>query len=85
MPNGDKAWLWFRPDGGYTARLAGGVSSGRWSVRGEQVCLRQSRPVFIPFPLCTAAPAGGVGAVWTARAPSGETMTLTLVRGQVGG
>lgn len=85
LANGSKAWLWFRADGGYAARLASGDSSGRWSVHGDQVCLRQMRPIFIPLSFCTKGPTGDAGASWTARAPSGEIVTLTLVRGQVAG
>ena len=84
LPGGGRALLWFEPDGRYTAALPGGVSSGHWSVRGGQVCLRQEAPFFIPFRYCTDAPSGGVGAVWQSRAPSGETLTLTLVRGRGG-
>ena len=81
-PDGRKAKLWIKADGTYTATgRRGKPSSGKWSVKGEKVCLKQHKPTPAPFTFCTPGPAGGVGASWKAKAVTGETITVTLVRG----
>ncbi|MDZ4371692.1 MAG: hypothetical protein U1C74_09765 [Phenylobacterium sp.] len=70
-PDGKHQWLWFKADGTWEAfGRRGKWSSGRWTQKAsEKVCLRQSKPIPIPFNYCTDFPAnGGVGAVWSSRA-----------------
>src|SRR3954470_5491498 len=53
-PDGRIAKLWLKPDGAYEAQgRRGGMSSGRWAVKGDKICMKQGRPIAIPFSYCT--------------------------------
>ena len=82
-PDGRYQRLWIHADGTWEAvGRRGSWSSGKWSQKGEKVCLKQSRPFPAPFKYCTDFPsAGGLGAVWTSHDMSGEPIRLTVVRG----
>lgn len=81
-PDGRQAKLWLARDGGYTGQgRRGGMSSGRWSVDGQRLCMKQSRPLPVPFRFCTPIVSGGVGTRWTAKAVGGEAVTVQLVAG----
>lgn len=85
-PDGRTAELWLQPGGVYTAKgRRGDPSSGRWSMKGQKVCLKQSRPLSVPFSFCTGVPGSGVGASWTARAVTGETIRVAVVKGHFSG
>lgn len=75
--------LWFRADGTWEAVGRRGTwSAGKWSLKDQGVCLRQSRPFPAPFRYCTTFPAtGGLGAVWTSRDWQGEAIRVTVVKG----
>jgi hypothetical protein len=78
-PDGRKGKLWLDKDGGYTAAgRRGDKSSGHWSVKGDKVCLRQSRPIPTPFAFCTPKPAS---TTWHAKAVSGEPITVHIEPG----
>lgn len=84
-PDGRQAQLWLHPDGSYTAegrRLD--RSSGRWKIKGQKVCLKQSKPHAYPFSYCAALPPGGVGASWSGKAVTGEAIRIKLVKGPEG-
>ena len=82
-PDGRHGELWLKPGGTYTAKgRRGDPSNGHWSVKGDQLCLRQSRPIPTPFHYCTAVPHGGLGATWSAKAVSGEPIRVKLVKGR---
>ena len=52
-PDGRTAKVWLQPDGAYLGQgRRGGRSSGRWTLDGDRICLRQSRP--FPFPKALA-------------------------------
>lgn len=77
-PDGRKAELWLQPGGGYTARgRRGDPSSGHWSVKGAKLCLRQSRPIPVPFSYCTPIPRT-MRSSWTAKAVTGEQIRVAL-------
>lgn len=82
-PDGKHQRIWLKPDGSWDAvGRRGKATSGRWTVNGEKVCLRQVKPIPIPISYCTDFPsAGGVGAVWTGKDMKGEPIKLTVVRG----
>lgn len=82
-PDGGRQRIWLKADGSWEAiGRRGKPSSGRWTVKGEKVCLRQSKPIPVPFSYCTDFPSdGGVGAVWTGRDMKGEPIRLTVVKG----
>lgn len=75
--------LWFRADGTWEAiGRKGSATAGKWSLKDEKVCLKQSRPFPAPFRYCTAFPAtGGLGVVWTSHDWQGEPIKLTVVKG----
>lgn len=82
-PDGRTARLWLNRDGTYTSRSRRNrLSSGRWSLEGERVCMRQQRPFPGPFRYCTPLQRGGVGTRWSARAPTGEAIQVELVAGR---
>jgi hypothetical protein len=84
-PDGRKARLWLNKDGTYNGKgRRGGPSSGRWAIKGEKLCLSQMKPVKAPFAFCTPVNRGGVGASWSAKAPTGEKITVTVVKGRAG-
>ena len=82
-PDGRYQRLWIHSDGSWEAVGRRGYwSSGKWSQKGDEVCLKQSRPFPAPFRYCTDFPAGGgLGVAWTSRDMSGELIRLTVVRG----
>jgi len=83
-PDGKYQWLWFNADGTWEAfGRRGKWSSGKWNAKdSSQVCLKQAKPIPIPFKYCTDFPAnGGVGAVWTSKSMEGDPIKVTVVRG----
>ncbi len=82
-PDGRKAKLWLNRDGTYRAQgRRGKPSSGRWTLKGEQICLKQSRPMPGPFSYCTGVKRGGVGTSWTGKAVTGERIRIQVVAGR---
>ncbi len=83
-PDGRTGHLWIAKDGTYSSTGRRKTpSSGKWTVKGEQVCLKQHKPSKVPFSYCTAAPDGGIGTTWTAKAVTGEKISVKLVKGIV--
>ncbi len=83
-PDGRTGLLWLNANGTYTAKGRRRTSSsGTWTVRGQKVCLKQKKPKAAPFAFCTPFKEGGVGASWTAKAVTGERITIKLVGGRV--
>jgi len=83
-PDGKYQWLWFKADGTWEAfGRRGKWSSGKWSQKdADKVCLKQQKPISIPFKYCTDFPTnGGVGAVWTSKSMEGDPIKVTVVRG----
>lgn len=82
-PDGRTARLWLSPDGTFkgTGR-SGRRNAGRWSVKGERMCLKQSRPIPMPITYCTAMVEGGFGTTWTGKAVTGEPIRIELHEGR---
>jgi hypothetical protein len=81
-PDGRKGELWLQAGGAYTAEgRRHDPSSGHWSVKGDKLCLKQSKPLPAPVSFCTPLPSGGMGSAWTAKAVSGEQVSVKLVKG----
>jgi hypothetical protein len=82
-PDGKHQRIWIKADGTWDAiGRRGKPSSGKWTQKGEKVCLKQVKPFPAPFSYCTRFPAdGGVGAVWTSKDMAGEPIKLTVVKG----
>ncbi|HLK23498.1 MAG TPA: hypothetical protein VKT30_02455 [Caulobacteraceae bacterium] len=82
-PDGRTAELWLHPGGRYDAKgRRGDPSSGRWRIKGQKICLSQSRPFPSPFSYCTALPRSGQ---WSARAVTGEAIRVRIVKGRYSG
>jgi hypothetical protein len=82
-PDNRKAELWLHPTGSYDAMgRRGDRSSGRWHVDGDKLCLKQEHPWAPPlFRYCTPMP---TQEHWTAKAVSGETIQVQLMKGRRG-
>jgi len=81
-PDGRKGELWLEPGGAYSAEgRRGDMSSGHWTVKGSQLCLKQAKPIGVPFSFCTPIPSAGLSGTWSAKAVSGEAIKVKLVKG----
>ena len=80
-PDHRKAMLWLDPSGSYTAQgRRGDRSNGHWRVDGRKLCLKQDHPASLPFMrYCTPIP---TTERWTAKAVTGETIQVRLVKGR---
>lgn len=82
-PDGRTARLWMKSGGTYEGRgRRGDLTSGVWRVHEGKVCFSQRRPIPMPGRYCTPIVRGQIGARWTARAVTGETIQVQLVAGQ---
>lgn len=78
-PDGRTAKLWLERGGAYRGEgRSGRRSSGRWTLKGERICFRQSRPLPIPVVHCAPVPSGDAAA-WTGKAVTGEPIRLHLL------
>ena len=83
-PDGRTAELWLQAGGDYTAEgRRHDRSSGHWKLKGERLCLKQSHPIPVPFTFCTSLADARMGASWSGKAVSGESIRIKLVRGKV--
>ena len=82
-PNGMTAALYLNRDGGYTGLgRRSEFIDGRWSLSPGKVCFRQSRPFPVPFAICRPLVTAAIGDLWTAKATTGETLSVTLLAGR---
>lgn len=82
-PDGREAKLWLDADGAYHGQgRRGDPSNGRWSMKGDKICFRQSRPIPIPFSWCTPMLEPKVGASWPGKSVTGETVRIELRAGR---
>ena len=85
FPDGRSGELWLAQDGSYEGEgRRHDHTSGHWVYDKGRLCLRQSRPVPIPFSWCTVLPPDteALKAGWTTKAPMGETIVVKLVQGR---
>lgn len=82
-PDGKSQKIWLHPDG-----LWDGLSrkneplQGKWALKGEKVCLRQTKPPTLPFSYCTPFPTDAhVGVTWTSKDFVGTPIRLTVLKG----
>ena len=82
-PSGRSTRLWLEPDGRYRAqRTNGKYTSGKWSRKGGEVCLRQTAPIPVPLTFCSPIPDVRVGATWSGKSPKGEPLQNRLIQGR---
>jgi hypothetical protein len=85
-PDGRKGELWLQAGGAYTAEgRRGDMSSGHWTVKGSNLCLKQAKPIGVPISFCTPIPTSGLGGTWSAKAVTGEAIKVRLVKGHAQG
>lgn len=78
-PDGRTGLLWLKADGSYTAKgRRRTASSGTWSIKKTQVCLKQLKPIRTPLTYCTPLPSSQS---WSAKAVTGERIRLKVVQG----
>ena len=82
-PDGRTQKIWLHPDGNWDGiGRDGRALAGRWNLKADKVCLRQSKPATLPISYCTAFPADPqVGVTWTSKDFGGTPIRLTVVRG----
>ncbi len=82
-PDGRTQKVWMKADGSWEGLSRRGTPlAGKWAVKDEKVCLRQTKPPTLPVSYCTAFPArADVGVAWTGKDLSGAPITLKLVKG----
>lgn len=81
-PDGRSRKIWLKPDGTWTGLSRRGLDlAGKWTVRGEKVCLTQSKPRLFGS-MCERFPTE-FGAGHKAKDPTGKVVQLKLVKGRV--
>ena len=82
-PDGRFQRYWFKADGTWRAiGRRGTASSGKWTRKGDKVCLKQAKPFASPFRYCTTFPGDGApGSSWPAKDAGGGKITLSLMKG----
>jgi hypothetical protein len=82
-PDGRTQKIWLHPNGDWDGLGRNHKPlAGHWQLKGDRVCLRQTRPPTLPFSYCTAFPDNAqVGATWTSRDFGGTPIRLTVVKG----
>jgi hypothetical protein len=82
-PDGTSQKIWLHADGSWSGLSRRNVSlEGRWTIRSDKVCLRQTRPATLPISYCTPLPASSQpGVKWAGRDVAGRSITLSLMKG----
>jgi len=82
-PDGRSQKIWLQPDGAWTGlSRRGNPLAGTWTVKGDQVCLKQSKP-FIPFArFCQVLPSDPTAGV-DSKDLTGTRIHLKLVKGHI--
>jgi hypothetical protein len=78
-PSGRSAKLFLNRDGSYTGIGAKGAHyAGTWKLKGEKVCLKQTKPTPSLFTFCQSIPNVGPGGTWASKSPKGEPLKNRL-------
>jgi len=81
-PDGRSRKVWLKADGTWTGLSRRGLAlAGKWSVKGEKVCLSQSKPRLFGS-LCQVFPADPKVGIDT-KDPTGASVHLKLVKGHI--
>ena len=86
-PDGRSQKIWLHPDGQWDGLGRDGKPlAGTWTMKGDKVCLRQSKPPTLPFAYCTSFPDDPhIGVTWTSKDMLGAPIRLTVVKGMAEG
>jgi len=80
-PDGRSQKVWLHPDGSWDGRSRRGIAlSGKWTMKGDKVCLRQSHPPTLPISFCQAMPRDP-DVTLTSHDLMGQTIHLKIVKG----
>ncbi|MDB5444922.1 MAG: hypothetical protein JWQ97_239 [Phenylobacterium sp.] len=82
-PDGRTQKIWLHPDGSWDGEARNGLAlAGRWQLKGEKVCLRQSKPPTLPISFCTPFPEHTEpGVQWASHDVIGNPIQLSLQKG----
>ena len=81
-PDGRSRKIWLKPNGTWTGLSRRGLDlAGKWTVKGDKVCLKQSKPRLFGS-LCETFPTDPEVGI-EAKDPTGKTVHLKLVKGHV--
>ena len=82
-PDGRTQKIWLHPDGQWNGLSRRNEAlSGKWTLKGDKVCLRQSKPPTLPFSYCTAFPEDAhIGVTWASKDMVGTPIKLTVLKG----
>src|SRR5688500_3487035 len=81
-PDGRSRKIWLKRDGTWTGLSRRGLElAGTWTVQGDKICLRQSKPRLFGR-MCERFPSK-LGVIVHAKDPTGTTVQLKLVKGRV--
>jgi hypothetical protein len=81
-PDGRSRKIWLQPDGSWTGLSRRGLAlAGKWTVKGDKVCLSQSKPRLFGS-LCQVFPTDPKTGIDT-KDPTGTPIHLKLVKGHV--
>ncbi|WP_293682423.1 hypothetical protein, partial [uncultured Phenylobacterium sp.] len=70
------------PDGAWTGVSRRGLDlAGKWTVKGDKVCLKQSEPR-LPGTMCETFPTA-LGVTTQVKDPTGKAVQLKLVKGRI--
>jgi hypothetical protein len=82
-PDGRSQKVWLQPDGTWTGlSRRGNPLAGKWSMKGDKVCLRQSKPPTLPISFCQTFPSDPEKGV-DSKDLAGTRIHLKLVKGHV--
>ena len=80
-PDGRSQKVWLHPDGTWDGKSRKGTSlSGKWALKGDRVCLRQSKPPTLPISFCQQMPRDP-DVTLTSHDLLGQTIHLKIVKG----
>lgn len=82
-PDGSSQKIWLHADGSWSGLSRRNVPlEGRWTIKSDKVCLRQTQPATLPISYCTPLPASSQpGVKWAGRDVAGRSITLSLMKG----
>jgi hypothetical protein len=82
-PDGRTQKIWLHPDGSWDGLGRNSQPlAGHWTLKGDRVCLKQSKPPTLPISYCTSFPDDPhIGVVWTSKDVVGTPIKLTVVQG----
>jgi hypothetical protein len=82
-PDGRSQKIWLKEDGTWSGlSRRGHPLAGKWNMKGEKVCLRQSSPPTLPISFCQTFPSDPTTGI-DAKDLTGTKIHLKLVKGHV--